>query len=67
MACGSKEFESPLSRFPLRGQAGAGSPLPGSRYQGLPRSQEKLAQRVFRLRKARIVRLPQHRKNAARP
>jgi hypothetical protein len=23
-ACGSKEFDLPLSRFPLRGQAGAG-------------------------------------------
>jgi hypothetical protein len=26
-ACGSKEFELPLSRFPLRGQAGGTLPL----------------------------------------
>jgi hypothetical protein len=33
MACGSKEFELPLSRFPLRGQAGAGRvpPTPEAR------------------------------------
>ena len=33
MACGSKELDLPLSRFPLRGQAGAGRvpPTPEAR------------------------------------
>ena len=41
MACGSKEFERPLSRFPLRGQAGAGG-FPPRREHGT-RQQKALA------------------------
>jgi hypothetical protein len=41
MACGSKEFDLPLSRFPLRGQAGAGGFPP--RRKHAVRQQKALA------------------------
>jgi hypothetical protein len=40
-ACGSKEFDLPLSRFPLRGQAGAGGFPP--RRKHVTRQQKPLA------------------------
>jgi hypothetical protein len=47
MACGSKEFDLPLSRFPLRGQAGAGGFPP--RRQHAAGQQKALARIVRRL------------------
>jgi hypothetical protein len=41
MACGSKEFDLPLSRFPLRGQAGAGGFPPRRKHAA--RQQKTLA------------------------
>src|SRR5580704_8407169 len=41
MACGSKELDLPLSRFPLRGQAGAGGFPP--RRKHATRQQRRLA------------------------
>lgn len=35
-ACGSKEVDLPLSRFPLRGQAGAGGFPPRRKMRGSP-------------------------------
>jgi hypothetical protein len=35
-ACGSKEVDLPLSRFPLRGQAGAGGFPPRRNKRGSP-------------------------------
>ena len=46
-ACGSKEVDLPLSRFPLRGQAGAGKVPPTPRH--VSRQQTALARSVRRL------------------
>ncbi len=45
IACGSKEFGRPLSRFPLRGKAGAGGFPP---RRGTLRGQPKALARIVR-------------------
>jgi len=43
MACGSKELDLPLSRFPLRGQAGRGGFPPRRKHAA---SQQKALARI---------------------